>query len=353
MRIHLVGSVPDNDYDRTPEAVGRALKAFPDFFAAAADLGRICAERGHTLLVGSDFRLTVDHHAVLHGMIPVLQENPQRTFYLEVWRPNDRKRPYDDLRATHKNLKVDYFVARPGFPLQHRRNPRSPVVNTNLWTFAHQSALANADVLLAMGGTTGTERAVYIAQQLGVPTLPVQSFGGGAEKAYRSLESELIDLPGGHALSAEWSASRAADLVDLAERTGTHSYFISYSHTHVEWCDLVHLALYTRGRVVLRDRDELSLGRAVQPKLMDAIGKAETFILLWSQEASKSDWCRLELDHATRLQDAGLPPRRIVMLRRDDTPPPEQLRQMLWLEAVDRRETDDAVNRIVSEEARQ
>jgi hypothetical protein len=144
---------------------------------------------------------------------------------------------------------------------------------------------------------------------------------------------------------------RANDLIELAERVGTHSYFISYSHAHVEWCDLVHLALYTRGRVVLRDRDELSVGRSVQPKLMDTIGKGETFILLWSKETSQSAWCRKELKHALTLHDAGLPPRRIVMLQRDDTPPPRALKHLLWLEARDRRQTDDAVNRIVAEES--
>ncbi len=351
MRIHLVGSVPDNDYDRTPEAIKRGLTEFRSFFSAAARIGRVAAARGHTLIVGSDFPLTIDYHVVQRGLIPVLKTKRGQTFYLEVWRPNDQKRPYDDLRLKYGNLRVDYFVRRPSFPLQHRRNPRANTGNTSLWIFAHQSALANADVLLAMGGTEGTERAVYAAEQLGVPALPLQCFGGGAGRAYQALESSLINLPNANILSAKWSNTRANDIIDLAERVGTHSYFISYSHDHVEWCDLVHLALYTHGRVVLRDRDELSVGRHVQTKLMDTIGKAETFILLWSKETSQSRWCKKELNRALTLHNAGLPPRRIVMLRRDNTPPPRELEDLLWLEAVDRRQTDDAVNRIVVEES--
>ncbi len=351
MRIHLVGSVPDNDYDRTPEAIERGLKKFPLFFSAAAQIGRVAAEHGHTLMVGSEFPLTIDHHAVLKGLIPVLKTKPKQTFYLEVWRPNDKNRPYDELRSKYDNLKVDYFVRRPSFPLQHRRNPHTSTVNTGLWMFAHQSALANADVLLAMGGTEGTERAVYAAEQLGIPTLPLQCFGGGAGRACQALEFRLINLPNADILSANWSKRRANDIIELAERIGTHSYFISYSHVHVEWCDLVHLALYTRGRVVLRDRGELSVGRSVQDKIMETIGKGETFILLWSKEASQSKWCREELKHALALHEAGLPPRRIVMLRRDETPPPRALKNLLWLEARDRRQTDDAVNRIVADES--
>lgn len=354
MRINLVGSVPNNDYDRTPEAIEKGLKDFSDFFSAASEIGRVIAERGHTLIVGSEFQLTVDHHAVLRGMVPVLAATPDRNFYLEVWRPNDSNRPYIELREKYNNLKIEYFVKRPGFPLENRHKPRTRVVNTNLWTFAHQSALASSDVLMALGGTVGTEQAVYMAEQLGVPILPIKFFGGGAEMAYNAFEAHLLDLPGGgHVLSAKWNGLSAHDLVTLAEKVGTHSYFISYSHAHVEWCDLVHLALYTRGRVVLRDRNELKVGRDVQPKLMDAIGKGETFILLWSKEASESKWCALEFKRAKSLYDAGLPPRRIVVLRKDSTPLPEELQNLLWLDSADRRQTDDAVNRIVAEESMQ
>ncbi|MEM1178167.1 MAG: toll/interleukin-1 receptor domain-containing protein [Acidobacteriota bacterium] len=352
MRIHLVGSVPNNDYSREEEDIERGLRDHRDFFEAAAEIGRTCAERGHTLVVGSDFRLTVDHHAVLKGLVPVVERYPERTFHIEVWRPNDPKRPFEMLKVDYpESVRIDHFMSSPGFPLQHRRNPHAGTVNTNLWTFAHQSALANADVLLAMGGTTGTERSVHMARELGVPALPVSTFGGGAARAYRSFETELMKLPGGHALSANWSGVRALDLVSLAERVGTHSYFISYSHQHIEWCDLVHLGLYTRGRVVLRDRDELTIGRDVQSKLMNAIGKAETFILLWSKEASESKWCRREILKAIELKNSGLPPRRIVMLRRDDTPPPDELQDLLWLEARTRSDTDSAVNRVVAEES--
>jgi TIR domain len=351
MRIHLVGSTPDNDYERSPESIEKNLIEYADFFSAAAELGRVISERGHTIIIGSDFSLTVDYHAVMEGMLPVIKASPMRRFYVEVWRPNDRKRPYESLRHDFSNLNIEYFVSKPGFPIHHRKNPKLNPINTNLWTFAHQSAIANADVLIAMGGTVGTERAVHIAKQSGVTALPLSTFGGGAEQAYQALESNLILLPGGHALSAEWSPFRAEEIIKLAEQTGTHSYFISYSHAQIEWCDLVHLALYTRGRVVLRDRDELAVGRAVQPRLMDAIGKAETFVLLWSKEAAESEWCQKEIDKALELHRQGFPPRRIVMLRKDKTDPPTSLEELLWLESYDRRQTDDAINRIVAEES--
>ncbi|MBN9519830.1 toll/interleukin-1 receptor domain-containing protein [bacterium] len=301
-------------------------------------------------MVGSEAKFTLDYHAVAAGYVPVVQSTPDRDFHLEVWRPNDSHRPFKDLRGRHKNLKMEYHVRRPGFPVGSRQNPAAAVVNTELWTFAHQSAIANADVLVAVRGTTGTERAVHIAEQLGVPSLPLRYFGGGAARAYAAMEDSLLKLPNGHVLSAAWSDGSASDLVGLIETVGVHSYFISYSHTQLEWCDLVHLALYTRGRTVLRDRSELRVGRPVQTKLLDAIGKAETFVLLWSAAAAESDWCRAEVQHALRLHRLGLPPRRLVVLRRDTTPPPDTLDQLLWLDAPDRRATDYAVNEVVDTE---
>lgn len=240
-----------------------------------------------------------------------------------------------------------------GFPVETRQDPRTISPNTHLWTFAHQSAIANADVVVALGGTVGTDRAMNAADQLGVPVLPIRCFGGAAEQGYKTMESKLLQLQGVHVLSTEWTPDSAPRLVNLIERVGIHSYFISYSHAYVEWCDLVHLSLYLRGRTVLRDRTELEIGRSVQTRLMELIGKAETFVLLWGKKTAESDWCKKEIDHSLMLHNLNLAPRRIVMLRKDKTPPPEELKHLLWFDAKDRQSTDFAVYNIINSEVAQ
>lgn len=116
MRVHLIGSSLTEEYNRKPKTITQSLKRHSRLFSAAADIGRVCAERGHTLMVGSAFELTVDHHAVNYGFIPVVASQPTRDFYLEVWRPNDDKLPFSEHLKVHKNLKIEYHVRRPGIP---------------------------------------------------------------------------------------------------------------------------------------------------------------------------------------------------------------------------------------------
>ena len=215
-----------------------------------------------------------------------------------------------------------WFVRRPGFPAGGKQFPghsvRSQSSQTPLWIFAHQSAIASADVVIAVGGTVGTRNAGFIAENMNVPVLALSSFGGGAQELHEYLESRMQALPDASHLSAPWpqerklkqdrelAKSRAEAIIRLAEALGRHSYFLSFAHTEMGWCDFVHLALNEHMRTVLRDRNQLRIGRPVVDRLYEAIGRAETFLLLWSAESSKSKWCRAELDVAARLHRLGL-----------------------------------------------
>ena len=117
-----------------------------------------------------------------------------------------------------------------------------------------------------MAGGVGTERAVYTAETLKVPVLPVASFGGGSAKAHDEIKAKFSqDLPWHH-LSAPWSPGRAEEIVKLAQAVGRHSYFLSYSHENdINFCDSVHLLLLLNSRVVIRDETQLTAGELVQP----------------------------------------------------------------------------------------
>jgi TIR domain len=153
-----------------------------------------------------------------------------------------------------------------------------------------------------------------------------------------------------HNLSATWSKFRAEGIIRLAEAVDQHSYFLSYSHKDLAFCDFVDLSLFQNNRVVLRDQNQLRAGKPVQSKLSEAIGRAQTFVLLWNAASSKSAWCLKELKLALELNHSGLPPHRIVLFRRDKATVPAKLLEYLQLDARDRVQADLAVQRLVLEE---
>ena len=132
-------------------------------------VGRAAAKRGHTIVVGSDRRTTIDYHVVAEGLFPEAraESDPDRKYFLEVFRPDDLKRPYED--GPPPNVVPHWYTRRPGFPGERKLATSPPVghdlLTTPLWIFAHQSAIENVDVLITLAGGDGTERAVYIADK--------------------------------------------------------------------------------------------------------------------------------------------------------------------------------------------
>lgn len=326
MRILFIGSVPDNPYQTDPDIEEQLVGQNQELWKAAAELGRAAAKRGHTIVVGSDRRTTIDYHVVTEGLFPEAraESDPDRKFFLEVFRPNDLKRPYEEGRPP--NVVYHPYTSRPGFPGERKVAASRPVGDdsqrTPLWTFAHQSAIENADVVITVAGGHGTERAVYTAENVRVPVLPVKSFGGGSARVHAEVKSGFTNHPLWHHLSAGWNDRRAEGIIQLAEAVGQHSYFLSYSHEDIGFCDFVHLAFFMNDRVVLRDVNQLRAGRPVQSKLYEAIGRAETFVLLWGTTSAQSEWCQKELEVGLGLHERGLPPHRIVLFLRDDIPIP-------------------------------
>ena len=176
------------------------------------------------------------------------------------------------------------------------------------------------------------------------------SFGGGSGRAHAEIKSRFTEHPLWHHLSAKWTDRRAEAIIQLAEAVGQHSYFLSYSHQDIEFCDFVHLSFFENTRVVLRDRNQLRAGKPVQSKLYEAIGRAETFVLSWGTTSAQSEWCQKELEVGLRLHERGLPPHRIVLFLRDDTPIPPELSEYLQLNAKNRDQADSAVRRLIYEE---
>jgi predicted Rossmann-fold nucleotide-binding protein len=336
MKIFFVGSIPDNDWNRTAEVVEKKIAENELLWQAAAELGAEAAKRGHTIIVGSERQTTIDYYVIHNGLVPVAEANPNETYFVEVWRPNGKSRPFKNNKWS--NVRIKYITKEILEKSQ------------DLWLIAHHSAISSADIVIAIGGGTGTERAIFLAHEMGIPVLPIASFEGGAKKGYEEIRSAIAKTDNTSVLNSEWFSDNAKEIINLAEKIGHHSYFLSHSHDELTWCDLVHLALLKNSRTVFRDEDLLHAGVHVPKELEAAIQKAETFILLWSEKSAASKWCQDELKIALLNHNKGGCPRRIVLLLSDSTPIPDEISEFFQIAVESRKEKFTAIKTIVESE---
>jgi len=317
-------------------------------FLAADALGYSGVQRGHTLMVGSESPNTIDH-AVKQGAERFCRSFPGRSGYLEVHRPDDGKAPFAE--PSTPNLHIERRVY--GFP------SNGPDKNMDRdWVVTHVGALDASDVLVVLGGGTGTNVAGQLAMERRWPIIPISSFGGAAQELYKVLSYELhrqrwvADRL--HVLNGAWRDSSAATIIELIESVVTksrpHSYFISYSHSDAVAADRVELLLRRENKAVLRDERELAPAAPVDRTLTTRIAMASTFLALYSQDYAGSHYCSGELAIADEMQRSGNKPTRIVGVRLDQSILSPLLAGNLYLEGSDRRSLDAAVARLIAGE---
>ena len=130
----------------------------------------------------------------------------------------------------------------------------------------------------------------------------------------------------------------------------THSYFVSYSHEHMDAADHFELLLTRVGRVFHRDENELVLGKAVKEGLRPQIASADTFLALWSAPAAKSKWCDWERKTALELMKGTGKPRRIVFVQLDGTSVPALFKKNLHIKGATRIERVAAMRKLLDSE---
>lgn len=91
-----------------------------------------------------------------------------------------------------------------------------------------------------------------------------------------------------------------------------------------------HMVL-TRIRVWF-DEWELQAGDSIPGKLNEALASFDTFVLLWSASANRSDWVRHEL-HSARAANGGKA--KIVPCLLDETPLPALIADRCWIDFRD------------------
>ena len=221
MKLFFVGGITKATEDSSPA-----------FAQAAAELGYISAERGHTVLVGSESQSTLDYH-VMVGVTRYAQEHPTTEVAVEVH---------------HADKEIEPFTSKPlprnivRTAIRYERLPTG--MSSHL--FSHLGGLTASDLMIGMGGGEGTYRIGSVAPLLNKPMLALRQFGGSASLLYEKLKYAYASDPRtsdfSFCLTESWKEQDTArKIVGFAERfpnnlsvaspqvASSHTYFMSYS----------------------------------------------------------------------------------------------------------------------------
>lgn len=340
IRIMFIGSIPDH----VPGTNQKIKKEHKPLFTAARELGMHAAESGHRVLLGSSSPRSIDLY-VAQGVKDFCMAHPERTGHIELHRPENEPTMFEDMP---ENV---HFL-----PYAHHVDPNS----SHKWIIAHVRATDCADVLITMAGSTSTRLVGYLAAERGKSVIAIPSFGGASEHlfqtlkyAYRDLGIEAAEL---QSLLGSWQPKSAEKVIELACQlhakglTIPHSYFISYSWTDCAVADHVETLLRRENRPILRDEADLQAGGRISKKVESLIENCDTFLALWSKHYNSSSWCPQELEYTVNLQKSGGKPRRIVLLRLDDTKLPLRQTDNLYEQGQSRKDRELAVLKLIRRE---
>jgi len=338
MRVMFIGSIPGH----LPGTSQNLVDEHQPLFTAARELGYAAVEAGHRVIIGSTSARTVDAY-ILQGVASFCRNHSERSAHVEVHRPDSEpaKLPTDV-----SNL---HFL-----PCAHHADPSNPYK----WIVAHARAADEADVVIAIAGSTSTRLVGHLAADRGKPLIAIPTFGGAAEDLFHNVRYGLarisVDGTPATTLLSEWNTGSAQSIIKLAEALvaatvapSPHIYFLSYSWNDCTMADHVEMLLRREHRPVLRDEADLEAGGPLSKGVQALIEECDTFVALWSPGFNGSSWCPQELEYAINLRHAGRKPKRIVLLVLEEHPRPLRLTDQLSLPGTTRGDRELAVVRLV------
>jgi hypothetical protein len=113
-----------------------------------------------------------------------------------------------------------------------------------------------------------------------------------------------------------------------------HLVFLSHNKWNREIAEELGLHLQFCGARVWFDEWEMRAGDSVPGKLNEGLDAFTEFVLIWSEQASRSDWVRAELEAAISRSLDGTRAR-VIPLRLDATPLPALLSRLKWIDHRD------------------
>src|SRR5215213_1948688 len=173
MRVLIIGS---NHFDKEADIEQKSNELFTAAYQIGLELGK---REGHTILICSESPNTVDYH-VFQGVKEVSNKTQ-----VEIHVSDNKKIPYkSDIEEaeTHIILKIhlssDYQVV-------------------------HMEAMADADALLILGGSSRSTRTGVAAYMLGKTVIPIGSFGGAGRDVWSYASSKREEFYKGGLTDAE------------------------------------------------------------------------------------------------------------------------------------------------------
>ncbi|MEM7294253.1 MAG: toll/interleukin-1 receptor domain-containing protein [Pseudomonadota bacterium] len=339
MRVAIYGSLRTLESD--------CHKAFK---RTCADLGIELARRGHIPLLHSEGEKTADHF-VFRGLTEFARQangtgNTRSQPRAEIHRTTNARRIYQD-----EDLIDIIEVPYPDDEKQAKETADKrigPRVGT----------IAASDVVVLIGGSTGTHKSGAFSRQLKKPVLAIPYLGGSALEFYSSemeklyLADERISPKIGELSQPKGGCLDAAVLVSMCQTLANlHTYFVSYSRENSHYADRLEVLLRRAHRRIRRDEHEVKLTKKIKEILLEGMARSDTFVCLWSRDAAVSDWCKWERKTALEMVQKGARLRRAVMILMDDTPLPKRWGKRLQLEAREIQQLDFAVHSLINDEA--
>jgi len=339
MKILFIGStayhVPSQNKEPTPDD--------KKLFSACKELGYYASSRGHTILIGSDSKNTIDFH-IMEGVLKFLSEKPNKKVSVEIHRPEGPKAIYTDVPENLEISKIQYPES-----FEHR------------WIVSHVRALDSCDVLITLGGGASTRLTGNIAADRQKPIISVGTFGGASYELYNKLiyhyKNSISDQSSISYLNSHWSKKSAEKIIGLAESLApqkishqVHTYFISNSWDDSSIADHVELLLLRRNRHVKRDEMSIEPGTNLSDSIKILIQESDTYIGLWSKNFNNSDWCSGEHQYAIKQRNKGENPKRIVFLLLDNEELHLTANKYLQIPATTRNDREVAINKLLENE---
>ena len=141
---------------------------------AGRELGYHAARRGHTILISSELKNTLDHW-IMEGAKECAREEPTRKVFVEVYYPERFSAPYQE-----QDPKLNNLIIRRVPHLQLDEKAYQKLI-------PHIAMLDACDAVIALGGTEKTFVDGHIAAIRETPVFVVPSSGGSAQRLYESL----------------------------------------------------------------------------------------------------------------------------------------------------------------------
>jgi hypothetical protein len=342
IKLFFIGSLADHKPGTNQEPTEEAKK----MFEAAQQLGYEVASRGYTIMVGSDSKNTIDYY-IVQGVISFCDHNPNKIVKLEIHRPKDGKRPYQNV---HPNVQIKY---------KHYDLSED---NHYTWIVTHVRMLDNCDAVIALGGGESTRLIGNLVVDRGrTPIIAIPTFGGAAKDIYIRLEYHYKSIIGNDELvekfATDWGSSHASAyitiselLIDLSKKLAPPKvFFISYSSKDITSADHVELHLMRKGQRVLRDESGLRTSDQLRDAIESLISQSDVFILLWSENYRQSNWCHYELDFAKQMARQKGHAFKIILITLDQTEVPIEFRERLYHKGNTRKERALALDQVTAE----